>query len=248
MSDASSQLGMVHRLPPAKVVDRLSYLADVADQRRVVHVGFVDAGFAEMQHSSGTWLHEHLARRAKSLVGLDVDMAGVDHARELGHEAYAVDCTSADAVRNLRLEPADVVIAGEVIEHVDDPGLFLDAMRVLLADDGVLVLTTPNASGLLSAVGVIGGYEINHPDHVNRFTWLTLTNLLRHRGYEPAEVRTFLSQVKELTGATTKERLLGFGAKLVVWFERLLARLGRPFAADGLIVTASLRRTSTGQS
>jgi SAM-dependent methyltransferase len=233
---------MVHRLPKATIVDRLAYLAHVADGRRVIHVGFVDAGFAAMQHASGTWLHDRLAARATSLVGLDVDQHGVDRAREVGYEAYAVDCANADAVRALGVEPADVVIAGEVIEHVDDPGLFLDAMRVLLADDGLLVLTTPNASGLLSAVGVIGGYEINHPDHVNRFTWLTLTNLLRHRGYEPTEVRTFVSQVKELTGATTKERALGMGAKVVVWLERLLGDLGRPFAADGLIVTAHVMR------
>jgi 2-polyprenyl-3-methyl-5-hydroxy-6-metoxy-1,4-benzoquinol methylase len=147
-----------------------------------------------------------------------------------------------EALRALALAPADLVIAGEVIEHVDDPGSFLDAMGALLAPDGVIILTTPNASGLLSAVGVLGGYEINHPDHVNRFTWLTLTNLLQRRGYEPTEVCTFLSQVKELTGATFRERVLGIGAKVVVMLERILGWLGRPFAADGIIISARRKR------
>ena len=131
-SDATSQLGMVHRLPKAKIVDRVEYLTKVAEGKRVVHVGFVDAGFQAMQHASGTWLHAHLAEHATSLVGLDVDEPGVADAKARGYEAYTVDGTSAEAVRALGLGPADVVIAGEVIEHVDDPGLFLDAMRVLL--------------------------------------------------------------------------------------------------------------------
>jgi len=236
--EALSQLEMMHRLPQAEIVDRIEYICTAADQHRVIHVGFVDAGFETMQHESGTWLHAHLARYAKSLVGLDVDAAGVRTARELGYEAYAVDCTRADAVRELGLEPAEVIIAGEVIEHVDDPGLFLDAMQALLADDGVLVLTTPNASGLLNVAALLAGYEINHPDHVTRFTWLTLTNLLKRRGFEPIETRTFVPKVKKIPSRKIRARILGLGAELVLWMSRVLGRLGRPFAADGLIVTA----------
>jgi SAM-dependent methyltransferase len=237
-----SQLEMMHRLPQAHIVDRIEYICAAGEQRRVIHIGFVDAGFASMQHESGTWLHAHLARRAKSLVGLDVDADGVRAARELGYEAYEVDCTRVDAVKALGLEPAEVIIAGEVIEHVDDPGLFLDAMRALLADDGVLVLTTPNASGLLNVAALLAGYEINHPDHVNRFTWLTLSNLLRRRGFEPYETRTFVPAVKKIPSRKVKARMLGMGAELVLWASKLLGRLGRPFAADGLIVAARPKR------
>lgn len=235
---SQSQLGMVHRLPPARVVDRLEYLIDIAGSGRVIHVGFVDAGYEEMQHATGSWLHEHLSRRASSLVGLDVDKNGVETARTLGYECYAVDCTSSEAVQALGLEPAEVVIAGEVIEHVDDPGLFLDALHGLVADSGVLVLTTPNASGIINGLAAIAGYELNHPDHVNRFTWLTLTNLLRNHGFEPTEAYTFIPRVKPIPGANTRMRLLALGARMVLSIEAALGRLGRPWASDGLIVTA----------
>lgn len=40
----------------------------------------------------------------------------------------------------------DVVLASEVIEHVDDPFSFLKSMRERLNDNGVVVVTTPNAN------------------------------------------------------------------------------------------------------
>ena len=61
-----SQLEMVHRLPPASLVDRFDYLRVLATGRRVVHVGFVDAGCQSLNEQSGAWLHEHLAASAQS--------------------------------------------------------------------------------------------------------------------------------------------------------------------------------------
>jgi 2-polyprenyl-3-methyl-5-hydroxy-6-metoxy-1,4-benzoquinol methylase len=39
----------------------------------------------------------------------------------------------------------DVVYASEVIEHVPDPAAFAALLAARVADDGVLVLTTPSA-------------------------------------------------------------------------------------------------------
>ena len=72
---------MVHRLPPATLVDRFEYLRERCRGLRVVHVGFVDAGCQELNLQSGAWLHEHLATAAGELIGLDLDQAGVERAR-----------------------------------------------------------------------------------------------------------------------------------------------------------------------
>jgi len=238
MSDTDySQFEMVHRLPPATLVDRFAYLCDLARGRRVVHVGFVDAGCQLLNQQSGAWLHEHLADVAGELVGIDLDQAGVDDARRRGYEAYAVDCRDVDAVRALDLEPVDLVVAGEVIEHLDDPGAFLDGLHALVAPDGLLVVTTPNASGLVNAAALLGNYEVNHPDHVVLYSCTTLDTMLRRHGWAPVEHAVFLQEVKS-RGTDARSRLLTTGARAVLGLERLLARLGRPYAADGLIVTA----------
>jgi SAM-dependent methyltransferase len=238
MSDTDfSQLEMVHRLPPASLVDRFAYLCDLATGRRVVHVGFVDAGCQMLNEQSGAWLHEHLARTASELIGLDLDVAGVEDARGRGYEAHAVDCRDVDAVRALGLPPADLVVAGEVIEHLDDPGSFLDGLHALVAPGGLLVVTTPNASGLVNTAALLGNLEVNHPDHVVLYSCTTLDTMLTRHGWQPVEHAVFLQQVKS-NGIDARSKVLATGARAILGVERLLARLGRPYAADGLIVTA----------
>jgi len=231
---------MLRRLPPARLVDRFSYLDERIAGRRVVHVGFVDAGYHEMQTGAGTWLHAHLASVASSLVGIDVDVDGVERARADGYEAYAADACDAGAVADLAIAPADVVLAGEVIEHVDAPGAFLDSMKALVAPGGRLLLTTPNASSLGNAVLAFGGIEITHPDHVLQFSWLTLDTLLRRHGWEPQSWATFVPTVKPMRERGPKAQLLEVGARGLIWIERTAGRLGAPFVAESLIVEAVL--------
>lgn len=236
MSDRNQQLEMVHALPEARVVNRIEYVTGLARGKRVIHVGFVDAGYEDMQAETGTWLHEHLAAVASSLVGVDVDEAGVERAEARGYEAYVADGRDPDGLAALGLEPAELVIAGEVIEHLDDPGSFLDGLHDLLAPGGTLVLTTPNASGLLNGFAAMAGAEINHPDHVILFSWRTLTNLLRRHGWEPVRTATYVPAVKQAQGEGVKGRVLGLAGRFVLFLERSIGKGWAPFVADGLIV------------
>jgi 2-polyprenyl-3-methyl-5-hydroxy-6-metoxy-1,4-benzoquinol methylase len=191
-----------------------------------------------MQERNQAWLHAHLGRVAKELVGIDVDDEGVAEARRNGYEAYVADCCDPDDLRRLDLPPADLVIAGEVIEHLDDPGSFLDGLHALVAPGGALVVTTPNAAGWLNPLAALVGFEINHPDHVATYTWRTLSNQMDRHGWQAVEAATFTSEVKDLSGATLKLRVMGWIAAAVIAAERTAGRLGAPFVADGLIVVA----------
>lgn len=228
---------MLHRLPPAKLVDRVEALGALARGRRVVHIGFVDQGFREMQERAGVWLHERLASEAAGIVGVDVDPEGVADAMANGYEAVVVDCCDVAAVRRAGIAPAPLVIAGEVIEHLDAPGHFLASMHELVAPGGQLVVTTPNAYGWLNVCASLLGREINHPDHVVMFTWRTLTALAARHGWEPVRTEVYVPAVKPLARAGLRDRVMTAGAQVVCAGERLAARLGRGYAADGLAVT-----------
>ena len=233
-----SQLDMVHRLPSARLVDRFEYLTDLGTGRRVVHVGFVDAGCQTMNEDADAWLHEHLASSARELVGLDLDDDGVARARARGYDAHAVDCRDADAIRALGLAPADLVVAGEVIEHLDDCGPFLDGLHALVAPSGMLAVTTPNGASLTNALAALVNLEVNHPDHVVSFTSHTLDTMLRRHGWEPVEHAVFVYEVKTRADGTVRGRTLTSGARVVLGAERFLAQLGRPYLAGGLVVVA----------
>ncbi len=227
---------MVHTLPKAPLVERIEYLTHLARGRRVIHVGFVDTGCQTMQVNAGSWLHGHLDTVASSLVGIDVNAEGVADAVAAGFEAYTADCRDPEELEGLGLAPAQLVIAGEVIEHLDDPGAFLAGLQALVAPGGQLVVTTPNAYGLFNVFASLAHREINHPDHVMMFTWRTLTNLASRHGWEPSETRVYVPSVKDLSGVGLTARLLGVAGMFVVGLERLLARLGRGYAADGMII------------
>jgi SAM-dependent methyltransferase len=227
---------MVHKLPKAPLVDRIDDLVARAAGKRVIHVGFVDTGCRTMNQSADAWLHAHLHRVATSLVGIDIDEAGVKDADAAGYEAYGADCRDPEALAALGIEQADLVIAGEVIEHLDDPGAFLAGLHELVAPGGELVVTTPNAYGLFNVAASLALREINHPDHVMMFTWRTLTNLGARHGWEPVETRVYVPAVKDLSGKGVAARALGLVALVVVAIERGLARLGRGYAADGMII------------
>jgi len=70
----------------------------------------------------------------------------------------------------------DAVVLGDVIEHVDNPGLLLDNVRRHLKADGVLLLTTPNAKW----------WTVVFKPHVDHVLWhdrFTLAELLRRHGF-----------------------------------------------------------------
>jgi 2-polyprenyl-3-methyl-5-hydroxy-6-metoxy-1,4-benzoquinol methylase len=233
-----SQLDMVHRLPPARLVDRFEHLAGLATGRRVVHAGFVDAGCQTMNEDADAWLHEHLAATAREIVGIDVDPGGVERARARGYDAHEVDCRDAAAVRALGLGPADLVVAGEVIEHLDDCGPFLDGLHALVDPGGLLAVSTPNGASLTNAVAALANLEVNHPDHVTSFTSHTLDTMLRRHRWEPVEHAVFTYQVKSRADGSLRSRVLVHGARGILGIERFLARAGRPYLAGGLIVVA----------
>lgn len=231
-----AQGSMVHRLPKAPLVDRIDHLVELARGRRVIHVGFADAGCRSMQFEADAWLHDHLGRVTTSLVGIDVDEVGVAEAVAAGYEAHVADCCDPAAVAALGIEPAPLVIAGEVIEHLDSPGRFLEGLHALVAPGGTLVITTPNAYGLFNVFASLARREINHPDHVLMFTWRTLSAMGARHGWEPVGTAVYVPSVKDLSGAGLVARVLGVAARCSVAIERVLVKLGRPYAADGMIV------------
>jgi SAM-dependent methyltransferase len=225
------------KLPRQGPFDREQMLAEFAEGRRVVHVGFVDERRMEDKLERSRWLHERLQKAASSLVGLDVSEEGVRWAREHGFEAHAVDAQSADAVEALGLERAEVVIAGEVIEHLDAPGPFLQAMRKLLEPAGILVLTTPNAYRLLNFLSPATGVELIHPDHTAWHSPHTLRNLLQRNGWQVEGIAYYRNPTPDLDGW---KGTFAKGARAA------LLRVGRlaPYWSDGLIAWARPRAES----
>ncbi len=226
----------VRILPQSQVVDRISFLRDSARGRSVIHLGFFDVGWREMQTQYGAWLHAELAKVASSLIGIDYDAEAVRAANSEGYTAYAADCRDPEAIEALGIEPADVVIAGELIEHLDSPGPFLDGAHSLVKPGGSLLITTPNGVSPTGVIAAGRGYEAVNSDHVALYSWFTLQNLLERHGWEVSECLTYLLPQRATGRPLTSLSVGDLIARGLIYSQRRLARWRSPFLADGLIM------------
>jgi ubiquinone/menaquinone biosynthesis C-methylase UbiE len=115
----------------AEHVARYRLAAQLASGRRVLDAGCGEGYGTALLASSG----------AASVVGVDVDEPTIEHARgRYGHEFRVAD------VAELPFEDDsfDLVACFETIEHVADAPRAVAELRRVLADDGVLVISTPN--------------------------------------------------------------------------------------------------------
>lgn len=83
-------------------------------------------------------LHAELQREYSDVVGIDLPGPELDRMQE-EYPVYPMDCQEIDFDRSF-----DVIVAGEVIEHLPNPGLFLSSASEHLNERGRILLSTPN--------------------------------------------------------------------------------------------------------
>ncbi|MGO9816522.1 MAG: methyltransferase domain-containing protein [Acidocella sp.] len=118
--------------------------------------------------------------------GFDPSPLAAHGARALGLDLHQDYFTEA----NLAAGPWDVIVSTEVIEHLPDPPAFLRLMRQALADDGILVLTTPDAEWITPALDTGDLVSLLAPDaHLILQTARSLEHALRDAGFAHVAVR-----------------------------------------------------------
>lgn len=232
--------GWVKHLPALPViVDRQSFLASTCQDKTILHIGFGDAGAKDITQSEGRWVHDAIVKNASRVIGLDIDESSVRQAREEGLEAHRVDCTDSEAMTALGLPHVDLILLGETIEHVGNPGGLLRAIRALSAPSTDLIITTPNAYRITTIINVATRRETTHPDHVAIWSLPLLAQLVERNGWRPTAAAMY--QVPALRDSLAK-RSPGVRSKageLVRWAADRLVRTATPYWADGLIIQAA---------
>jgi len=136
--------------------------------------------------SSG-YLARPLVERGCTVVGIEYDEAAAEIAREVCERVLVGDVET----MQLPFEPGsfDVVLCGDLIEHLREPERFLERVRPFLAPDGRLVLSTPNVANWAIRVGLLAGRwryterGILDRTHTHLFTRRTLVQALERAGY-----------------------------------------------------------------
>jgi 2-polyprenyl-3-methyl-5-hydroxy-6-metoxy-1,4-benzoquinol methylase len=127
----------------------------------------------------------------------------------------------------------DVIFAGDLIEHLTNPGLFLENAKRHLSSGGRLIITTPNAFNLFNIAGKITRPEpVVNSDHTFYFNRRTIEVLLNKCGWNVAQfgfMYTLGYEIKE----SPKKKVLNVVYRIFSYFT--------PKYYETLVVIAELQ-------
>jgi 2-polyprenyl-3-methyl-5-hydroxy-6-metoxy-1,4-benzoquinol methylase len=123
------------------------------------------------------------------VTGIEVDAEAAERARRYCNEVHVMDLNEDDWVQGLRERAFDVVLLGDVLEHLVDPLRALRQMEEVLGRDGSLVISLPNIVHWITRLKILLGqfdYQawgtLDHT-HLRFFTMKTARELIESAGY-----------------------------------------------------------------
>ena len=171
---------------PIELVQRVDLIKRMSAGKKVLHLGCTNWPYTKEAMDAGILLHFDLEKIAGTLYGFDFDQEGLDVLTSHGTKnLFRADLEKLDEVP--LDETFDVIVAGEMIEHLNNPGKFLSGIRRFMNAETDLIITTVNAYSALRFLvyGLRGKGGLNepvHPDHVYYFSYSTLKLLIERSG------------------------------------------------------------------
>jgi 2-polyprenyl-3-methyl-5-hydroxy-6-metoxy-1,4-benzoquinol methylase len=166
--------------------ERVATIVELTHGPHVLHVGCCNNRRPLTDGEWADWAHQALVDAGFDVLGCDINDEGLAWMREYGYDVVHMDAEHLESERRF-----DSIVAGELIEHIDNPGLFLAGCARLLEPGGRLVLSTPNPfSAFYSLIFLKGGNgRPFHPEHTGWFCGQTLSQRLERAGFQVEEVR-----------------------------------------------------------
>ena len=159
--DARGPMAALHKFNPVRLAyirDRVTghFRRDATRLDSLAGLRILDIG------CGGGILAEPLARLGAAVVGVDPSESNIAVARRHADQSqltidYRNDSAEALAAAN---ETFDVVLAMEVVEHVTDLDLFIDAAAALVKSGGLLFVATLNRTIKSFALAIVGAEYI----------------------------------------------------------------------------------------
>jgi len=147
--------------------------------KKVLDVGCVDDNI-DLANQKRLWNHWFIYRAAKQTLGIDIEKKSIDKMKRMDFNVKTMSAEKMSFENEF-----DTVFAGELIEHLINPGLFLKKAKKALRKNGKIVLSTPNTYSVNRLARVFLLHTNEPPvniDHTTYFTPQTISTLARKCG------------------------------------------------------------------
>lgn len=222
-----------HSLPRSGQVDRDRFLLELCRGKRVLHLACAAWPATEAWCQNGSLLHLRLGEVTQELAGFDWSLPGIEVLERFGVEnLFHIDLLRPSEVErgfeSLGFQP-DIILAGELLEHLDRPGVLLENCRRHVTPPTRMVITVPNAFSLPSFLHLLRGYEKVAPDHVGYYSYSTIRELTARNGFQLDR----LSWYRYSVTTTVIDSIVRYATAPLIWLW--------PQLSEGLIAECSLR-------
>lgn len=155
----------------------LMILGEIDNGKSILDLGCVDHSYLNEQSSD--WLHKYLYQKSKDVLGVDFEKKDIDILQKKGYNIIFGDVETIDLKRKF-----DIIIAGQLIPSLSNPGLFLDNVYRHLEDDGKFILTTANAWVFYRCMYAFFGTNKLSAQHTSLNDKETIIQLLKRHKFE----------------------------------------------------------------
>lgn len=199
--------------------------------KKVLDLGVVDHDVREEQKSN--WLHGKLRKAAREITGIDIDKSSIEILKKKGYNVKVANVEDF----NLR-DKFDVIVAGDIMEHLNNVGSFLNSVKKHMGKDSVLILTLPNCLSFSNWIELLifGRIKYINEEHTAWYDANTARKILSSNGFEIQEL-SFINHNPHFVG---ESRMRAFMKDIRHLFASSLCLL-RPQSAPTLFIKARLK-------
>lgn len=188
-------MGMGRRIHKGRCISRDSFLTAYCTGKQILHVGCTDYPFFQENLEVGHLLHQKVSRCAQQLIGIDLAEEDVLAMQNHGFDVRLINAETMS--KTLLPEQFDIILLADVIEHIPNPGLVLDEAKKLLRENGKIIISVPNAFGIVRFLKSFFRYEQVHPDHVSYYSSSTLETLAHRFNLHISELAWYQFEARD---------------------------------------------------
>ena len=170
---AGEQQQWLQAVPDRIPEKRVDFIFRHCKGKKVLHIGFADAPFTLERIRTGQLLHLHLKSIAAELYGIDSNKNAVSLYRSMTQDEHISD-VSAESLPQELLHSFDIILLGEILEHVKDPHGLIEKLQASLRAGQRLLVTVPNYVSADNIAAALHKKESVHADHYWYFSPYTL--------------------------------------------------------------------------
>jgi SAM-dependent methyltransferase len=161
---------------------RLSLIRAIKPKGKLLDIGCAQGLLLDFAHQAGY-----------DTFGVEPTLKNAEIARTKGHRVF--NGWLSDFAAQTGGQKFDVITCLDVIEHIDDPRTFLQLAASLLADEGLMVVSTPNYSGVIAKLLGANDPYMTPPEHITFFSVNGMRRLVAGCGLKVQSIQGFGSLI-----------------------------------------------------